>query len=232
LNEIATNENLEIQTSLRTLNLIARVQRNMFTVNKVFNKRFDLKNYSDHLGIQNGTSKKETGERGRVLNENILRVSLNTSSIFDTDSGFGICYVINFFFLPEKLTISSRIELDITAMTPSYDPWSITIAEENFEARNLENAETQIDQGFQTHIEHATSFDIENPLRGTVFQEIYPKIWDMFTQSKWNKCVEDRSVREQLSPEFLEQFGREVSTIRHEVYALGKAQSAEEHSHE
>ena len=237
MNEAATNESLEIQTSLRLFNLVGLIKQNMCAVEKIFDKRFGSSNWSTEIHIRNGIKrndrkKEKTEGRKFVKNLDLAILSVTSMPIFDLKSGFKIIHGVTILVKDYEWEISSKILLRVTDQTPQLDPWSITIFQSDCIENGLAAVEKQISEWLQKHIEHAKTFNAENPLEATPCEAIYPRIYELFTTAKWNDALATLSHYEQYSPEFYERFENEVNTIRHEVYALEKAQSAEENPHE
>jgi hypothetical protein len=238
LNEAITNENLEIQTSFRLLNLIGLIEGSLREVERNFDKRFETKNYSTRIRIRNRfkpAAPENTEKRRRGIDPERVNLTVGANSQFDPESGFNIQ---NRVFLSANKTknqweVSYGSYLQFTSRLPPYsEPWSATIFQENLTVLNLDEAESKITEWLAQCLEHAQTFNAENPLEATACKIIYPRIRELFVNSKWNHVPEDDLFHQQVPEEMYEQFEKEARAFRNEVYALEKAQSAEENPHE
>jgi hypothetical protein len=240
LNEVATNENLEIQTSFRLLNLIGLIEGSLRGVEKVFSKRFETWDNSTRIRARHGIGKanatpENSERRKRSIDPERVNLRISTDPQFDPESGFKIQYRIVLWVNKDKnqWEISCSCYLVFTLRLPPYsEPWSATIFRENLAVSSLDEAETKITEWRAQCLEHAKTFNAENPLEATACKMIYPQIRELFVNSKWNHVPEDDLFHQQVPEAMYEQFEKEAQAFRNEVHALEKAQSAEENPHE
>ena len=238
MNEAATNENLEIQTSLRLLNLIGLIEGSLREVERIFSKRFETRNYSTQIRASRGIKIDQeipisTGIKRRGFDPEKIGLQFFAKPKFDQESGFKISYSISLRINKNEWQIWNNVNLEFTSRLPPYsEPWSAAIFRENLTASSLDDVETKITEWLAQCLEHAKTFNAENPLEATACNMIYPRIRELFVNSKWNHVPEDDLFHQQVPEELYEQFEKEARAFRNEVYALEKAQAAEENPHE
>jgi hypothetical protein len=235
-----TNENLEIQTGFQLLNLIGLIEGGLRGVEKIFEQRFEAKNYSTQIRARHGIGKvnatpENAEKRRRSIDPRRVNLRIYTNAVFDPKSKFKIKYRIVLWVNKDKnqWEISNSCYLEFTSRLPPYsEPWSATIFRENLTVSSLDKVETKITEWLAQCLEHAETFNAENPLEPTACKMIYPRIRELFVNSKWNHVPEDDLFHQQVPEEIYEKFEKEARAFRNEVYALEKAQSVEENPHE
>jgi hypothetical protein len=238
LNEAATSENLEIQTSVRLLNLIGLIEGSLREVESSFDKRFETRNYSTRIRIRNRfkpAAPENAEKRRRGIDPERVNLAVGANSQFDPESGFKIQHriLLSANKTKNQWEISCSCYLEFTSRLPPYsEPWSATIFRENLTVSSLDEVETKITEWRAQCLEHAKTFNAENPLEATACKTIYPRIRELFVNSKWNHVPEDDLFHQQVPEEMYEKFEKEARAFRNEVYALEKAHAAEESHHE
>jgi hypothetical protein len=238
LNEAATNENLEIQTSFRLLNLIGLIEGSLRGVENVFKKRFETWNNSTQIRARHGVKINQAipisaGIKRYGLDPKKVVLRFFTKPKFEQESGFKISYSMFLRIYKNEWQIWNNVNLEFTSRLPPYsEPWSATIFQENLTVPSLDEVETKTTEWLAQCLEHAETFNAENPLEATACKLIYPRIRELFVNSKWNHVPEDDLFHRQIPEEMYEKFEKEARALRNEVYALEKAQSAEEPHHE
>ena len=239
MNEAAINENLEIRTSFRLLNLIGLIEGSLREVEKIISNRFETENYSTRINLRNrfkiSSAVPENAEkRRRSIDPERVNLTVGAISQFDPESGFKIQHRIFLSIDKDKKQwqISHNLNLKFTSRLPPYsEPWSATILRENLTGSSLDEVETKITEWLTQFLEHAKTFNAENPLEATACKMIYPRIRELFVNSKWNHVPEDDLFHQQVPEEMYEQFEKEARAFRNEVYTLEK-HTTEENPHE
>ena len=208
--------------------LIADIRANMLDIEKIFADRFEKLTYSTHLDIKNSARLKKSSTEKQSNRPNFAFVQILTSPLFDIDTNFKISYKIQLYIMENEIKIYDYILLLVTRETPLGDPWSVTIQSSSFAGTSIEEIEPKITELLHQQFEHAKTFRSENPLEKTPYETVYPRIREMFIQSKWNEALESSSHYELFSSGFYKGFGSELDALRHEVYALGKTQHPKE----
>ena len=239
MNEAAINENLEIRTSFRLLNLIGLIEGSLREVGRIFKKRFETRNNSTRIRARHGIKKTnataENAEKRKFsIDPERVNLRINTDPQFDPESGFRIKYKITLWVNKDKnqWEISCSCHLGFTSRLPPYsEPWSATIFQENLTVSSLNEVETKITKWLTQCLEHASTFNAENPLEATACKMIYPRVRELFVNSKWNHVPEDDLFHQQVPEEMYEQFEKEARAFENEISALEK-HPVEENPHE
>ena len=239
MNEAATNKDLEIRTSFRLLNLIGLIEGSLREVERIFSKRFETKNHSTRIHARHGikmakATPENVKKRRRSIDLERVNLTFGTKPQFDPESGFKIQHRIFLSVDKDKnqWQISHNLNLEFTSRLPPYsEPWSATILRENLTVSSLKEVETKITEWLTQFLGHAKTFNAESPLEATACKMIYPRIRELFVNSKWNHVPEDDLFHQQVPEEMYEQFEKEARAFRNEVYALEK-HTTEENPHE